>query len=415
MEKIVAHFQVVTPMFLGGAQPNEQAELRAPSVKGALRFWYRAIDPNYQLHEQSVFGGSDSGAGQAKFLLRIRPVLEEKVTWNSNIGINCDHPCMPKGLNEDQKNTWILNGIKYFAFPFGMGDNKKRKYIPEGRQFSTELLFRPNLEAEHKKRVIAALWLFSHLGGLGMRSRRAFGSVALTGIDPLPSGLDALCFVPSADAGDAENWLNQVRQGYQLIRDTWLPGKLTPNHSILAGGRIKVFPTKHQTWQQAMHEAGMAMQLFRQRRQPDYNDVKAHVCADNPDAAKTPVGKTVAAKKLTHAPARAAFGIPLRFQYSSLKYDIVVNGQTRTIRPGPTFLGDVDGNSVFQRNASPIHVRIVKIGEFYHVAYLQLVAPAFTTHYDERDKRKRTPYSVTSTSILDDFWNSLPPNFELPL
>ncbi|MBA4369031.1 MAG: type III-B CRISPR module RAMP protein Cmr1, partial [Desulfobacterium sp.] len=34
--------EIVTPMFLGGSDPKK-AELRAPSVKGALRFWWRAL------------------------------------------------------------------------------------------------------------------------------------------------------------------------------------------------------------------------------------------------------------------------------------------------------------------------------------------------------------------------------------
>lgn len=44
MDRLTVTLKAVTPMFLGGAEPNKIAELRAPSIKGALRFWYRAID-----------------------------------------------------------------------------------------------------------------------------------------------------------------------------------------------------------------------------------------------------------------------------------------------------------------------------------------------------------------------------------
>jgi len=40
MEKLEVTFRIVTPMFLGGADPNIQAELRPPSIKGAMRYWY---------------------------------------------------------------------------------------------------------------------------------------------------------------------------------------------------------------------------------------------------------------------------------------------------------------------------------------------------------------------------------------
>ena len=38
-----ATYQVTTPLFLGGAKPEDSAELRPPSIKGLLRFWFRAI------------------------------------------------------------------------------------------------------------------------------------------------------------------------------------------------------------------------------------------------------------------------------------------------------------------------------------------------------------------------------------
>jgi len=47
METLTVTLKTVTPLFLGGARQNEHAELRPPSIKGALRFWYRAIDPQY--------------------------------------------------------------------------------------------------------------------------------------------------------------------------------------------------------------------------------------------------------------------------------------------------------------------------------------------------------------------------------
>ena len=42
METIEATFKVVTPMFMSGADQS-QAELRTASIKGALRFWWRAL------------------------------------------------------------------------------------------------------------------------------------------------------------------------------------------------------------------------------------------------------------------------------------------------------------------------------------------------------------------------------------
>ncbi len=34
--------ETVTPLFLGGADPRGAPELRAPSFRGAMRYWLRA-------------------------------------------------------------------------------------------------------------------------------------------------------------------------------------------------------------------------------------------------------------------------------------------------------------------------------------------------------------------------------------
>ena len=71
---LTATYRVVTPMFLGGADPLREAELRVPSFKGALRFWWRAIMWSEVLDlvrlrqcEAALFGSSE--AGQSKVLI----------------------------------------------------------------------------------------------------------------------------------------------------------------------------------------------------------------------------------------------------------------------------------------------------------------------------------------------------------
>ena len=41
-KKIEAEFTIVTPMFIGDAN-QEADDVRPPSLKGALRFWWRAL------------------------------------------------------------------------------------------------------------------------------------------------------------------------------------------------------------------------------------------------------------------------------------------------------------------------------------------------------------------------------------
>ena len=64
--QISATYRVTTPLFCAGTDPN-RAELRLPSFKGALRFWWRALAPLrwgddlevIRRQENEIFGSAD--------------------------------------------------------------------------------------------------------------------------------------------------------------------------------------------------------------------------------------------------------------------------------------------------------------------------------------------------------------------
>ena len=75
IDKVEAKYKIVTPLFMSGAN-QEEAELRPPSFKGVLRYWYRAIVlseykdwKKVQEAEEKLFGSSEKGQG--KFWLRL--------------------------------------------------------------------------------------------------------------------------------------------------------------------------------------------------------------------------------------------------------------------------------------------------------------------------------------------------------
>ena len=60
MQTITFECEVITPMFMAGAD-GTTPELRAPSIKGALRFWWRAMNGHLTLEamrkaEGEIFG-----------------------------------------------------------------------------------------------------------------------------------------------------------------------------------------------------------------------------------------------------------------------------------------------------------------------------------------------------------------------
>lgn len=77
MKTLQATFKIVTPMFLGGADRNEPAELREPSIKGILRFWWRALN-------WGRFAANSDSSDENKALLRLR--TEEDIIFGNSSG-----------------------------------------------------------------------------------------------------------------------------------------------------------------------------------------------------------------------------------------------------------------------------------------------------------------------------------------
>ncbi|WP_449241549.1 type III-B CRISPR module RAMP protein Cmr1 [Desulfoscipio gibsoniae] len=165
MNTLQATYQVVTPLFMGGAGPNTVG-LRAPSFKGVLRFWFRAIAlsflqswPQVQQKEREFFGSTE---GQARFMLSLRSEA------NMNI--------------IDPGQRWGDQGSAYLGYGLIGGNKNTRPYIAPSSRFTVSIVLRPQGReqeqelADYLKRALIALGLF---GGMGSRSRRGFGSLSL--------------------------------------------------------------------------------------------------------------------------------------------------------------------------------------------------------------------------------------------
>jgi CRISPR-associated protein Cmr1 len=126
---------------------GSSAELRPASIKGVLRFWWRAIHGNLktikELHdeESKIFGSTE---GRSSFTLRVIHKLST---------------AKPKINPLPHKNVFTVNGYQA---------NQTFKVTISGK----------NLEPIKNLFILATT-----LGGFGQRSRRGFGSVKITKID----------------------------------------------------------------------------------------------------------------------------------------------------------------------------------------------------------------------------------------
>ncbi len=183
METLTFTCKIITPMFLAGAD-GKTPELRAASVKGALRFWWRAMqreaDPKaLKAKEDAIFGGVGSGkegkAQRSKVILQVVP------------GKGCQpKDGTTKGLPQHKVKTRHkgkisnINLLEYLAYGVTGKGYTERPYFDSGAEFQIILRFHPLLTAEVKKEVITALVLLEAYGGLGSKSRNGFGSISVS-------------------------------------------------------------------------------------------------------------------------------------------------------------------------------------------------------------------------------------------
>jgi len=173
MNKLTATFRIVTPMFIAGAD-QKKAELRAPSIKGALRFWWRTLnwsrihqtsrDEDSALDElkkqEGLLFGDAGKAGGSKILINLNKRLTGTLSGNSL-------------LNPDNARKYLGYGL------FTMGEHNERKAIPENKTFDLEILSKENIDQELRRQLEESIRGLGLLGGLGSRSSNGFGSLAI--------------------------------------------------------------------------------------------------------------------------------------------------------------------------------------------------------------------------------------------
>ncbi|HDZ91915.1 MAG TPA: type III-B CRISPR module RAMP protein Cmr1, partial [Deltaproteobacteria bacterium] len=179
METKEFEVEVVTPLFLGGADPRK-AELRTPPIKGALRFWWRALYGSDDLEDMKEREGKIFGSTTRKASLSIQ--LEDVGDVKPALG----------GLPEGAKikttakgRTFRISIIQYLAYGLCQYDRSKKRnvYIREhllpGTKFKLLLSMKGN---PPRQQILDSLSMLVRYGGLGSRSRNGFGSIHIPGM-----------------------------------------------------------------------------------------------------------------------------------------------------------------------------------------------------------------------------------------
>jgi len=263
------------------------------------------------------------------------------------------------------------SGLRYLGYGLFEDRDRPPDCLPDGSSAKVDCILRNTGDSDPRARVLlASVWLWSVMGGLGARSRRGWGSVHISKIGGPDELVDPWRALAEA-ANDPEAHLTKLREGIGKVQDAFLAffeherlgreflnnNARGPHPAIRTLDGITgvhslryIFPTGLA----ALEHAGQLFRGFRstlvRNRQggkplPDYVDVKAALRP--PNAPPRTVG-------------RAAFGLPLRFYYRSL------DGASTVFEPKPP------GRKKADRLASPLLFRVYPLASGYSVALINL-------------------------------------------
>lgn len=302
VEPLDFSLELVTPAFLGGADRNWRRDegLRVPSLRGVLRFWYRAKE-----------GCLDTEGGAATELFE----RESRLFGSTRFGQGLRLIPLERTQEQPLSRSYSTNE-KYLGY--GAASESWRRSAPAGARFR----FRALGTAVQLAELQQCLLLLHLFGGVGGRSRRGWGSVAveLGGEKPFP---------PVASANDdLSEWMGN------LFRRIWPEGGDRPSgrHGTLRysgftqATQIRAFPVAGDGVAGAMSRFAEAFRAIR----------KNHRRVDS----------------LAHAPPALAFGLP----YSA---KVEVAGQDRRKRSYEGRLRERGKDQKVDRRASPVLFKIL--------------------------------------------------------
>jgi len=331
MQKLVVTLETVTPLFLGGA--DSEPELRPPSFRGMMRYWWRALvggtlgikEMELKEKEKEVWGDSQSGSPIVVNIKQPQKLSPPKL-W-------LDYP--KRNINSD-----------YFFWSV-----QRRKYIPPRQSFNLQLWIRPGSSGSFETlwQTYASLWLLVQLGGIGSRSRRAAGSLRF--VPPLTEmPYDFSNFMLSATTPKqlAEALSHNIKYlSAELSRMYSVTSSPQPSkdfdvlHPQLCKIWVVTADVPWTSWEGAVEGIGSAMRNFR-KNEDDSKKIRKWKGGDPPDTIQT-----------------AIFGLPLPFKNSG-----IVNSR--------------DHN----RRASPLHLHVSRLNDDSYVGVLTLFKSNFLPRND---------------------------------
>lgn len=312
---LTALYRITTPMFLGGAQQQADSEqFRNASFKGALRFWWRALNWGRvlreaggdttqalrTLHDQegALFGLASDGEHSRQSAVQIVSTLR-------------DAKRVEQG--SDLPGVGYLLGLGLYHFR----ERVLRPYI-QGGEVTITLRFKPGTAAADIDAVRQAAIALGFFGGLGSRARKGLGSMALQSLrqngavaQDFTTEQSLKDFVATLDfSAPADAPLSALTQGTRIDLSLTAPSAL---------GALTAVSKEMQLYRSYGQEGMVGGQPARRNFVADHNNVLA----------------ATQGKVLQQLPERAVFGLPHNYFFSSTKGKLDMTAENEGRRASP--------------------------------------------------------------------------------
>lgn len=243
------NYKLMTPLFGGGvdaSEPDLERLITGKSVRGQLRFWWRAI--------RGGFGSDEAGLAAMKKketeLWGAPSTTEIAAPSHVQVVINVTSTRHQREWPfSDEKAADGWKELAYAAFPLQQEGNP----VVSGIEFSMTITY----PEDEKPEIEAALWAWETFGGVGGRTRRGFGAIRRAG-ESYPSKLHKI-----------EEGIKTKLKEHIGDREEWHPSvpHLSKNPSFLLIAKEKdrkrvAFDSQNEAWEELVK----ALKSFRQKR-----------------------------------------------------------------------------------------------------------------------------------------------------
>lgn len=391
MNIIEASYIVNTKMFLGSAD-SKIAEIRSPSFKGILRFWFRALalaelngnTDEVEKLEGILFGTTISTDGK-----KAQKALYSLKIQQQNIKVG--------GRGSEERGP----GISYLAYGINNYDNRSRKnlytrdYIEKDAKLKIILMenigIKRNIdETDFKlaqKLLLNTLKIVGIFGGLGSRSRKGFGSLTLAKLELINSKKNRQTLIDSIYCGNDNELKNEINN---LLEKTKEYGKSPDNipYTALSKFTKTIITKKFNSAAEVLDEIGKEMLRYRSYgrngRVQVLGEESEQIFKDDHDL----VYDFTINNSINKHPRRVVFGLPHNYFFSGGGKKVYINST--------------------HRRSSPLFIHVHRLENKKYIGILTLIPAKFLKDEDKikissKGKESKTLKATISYNVIEDF------------